>query len=309
MAFLLDPNGLGAAAAAPMTIAAQQGVRFVAAGSQVLFEGGCEVTLSRAEPNRTQEYLLTASRLVLDLVADPNRRSGYAVTARRLVTDGGPAALQILRRGPDRLLGWTRLNAAQLQYEIAPEGSGPRDAASAHGAEFRALGPGEIWIRNDEPADPQVDPNQFGLGQPCVARLTNFDTLTYSTATNRIVAVDHGRQLVLDYFPLTEGKYDRHTRTIAGRVEVTLQETPRDRLELATLTATEGVVYEDDANHLSFAGSSLNYDFAQGLVAVRGDEQQGCYLNGTLVDQINLNLKTGRIQAEIPAPSVFQVRQ
>jgi hypothetical protein len=312
MAFLLDPNGLGAAQAAttatPMTITAQQGVRFVAAANQVLFEGGCEVTLSRSEPNRTQEYLLTAPRLVLDLVADPNRHSGYAVTARRLVTDGGPAALQILRRGSDQLLGWTRLNAAQLQYEIAPAGPGPEGAGQAHGAEFRALGPGEIWIRNDEPADSQADPNQFGLGQPCIARLTNFDTLTYSTATNRIVAADDAGQLVLDYFPLTEGKYDRHTRTVAGRVEVTLQETPQGRLELATLTATDGIVYEDESSHLSFAGSSLNYDFAQALVAVRGDERQGCYLNGALVDQIDLNLKTGRIQAEVPGPSTFQVR-
>ena len=313
MVFPLDPNSLQGTTASdkatPVTITAQKAVRFLAASNQVSFEGDCQVTFMRTEPNLIHEYVLTAPRLVLDLASDPNGVKGHNVVARQLVTEGGPAALRILRKSPDKLLGWTTLNAARLQYAVAPrEGAAPR-AASAGPAEFTAIGPGEIWIRNDEVINAKADPNQFSLARPCVARLTNFDTLTYGTATNRIVAEDDERQLLLDYFPLVEGKYHRHLRTVAGRVEAALQEVTKGHLELATLTATQGIEYVDETNGLSFVGSTLSYDSAQALVAVRGDDQQRCYLNGAWVDQIDLNLKTGRIQAEIPGPSLFQVRR
>ena len=300
MAFRLDPNGLQGARTAsqamPMTVTAQKTVRFLAAASQVLFEGDCQVALLRSEPNLMYEYLLTAPQLTLDIATDPNRAKGKNVTARKLVTDGGSAALRILRQRAGKLVGWTKLNAAQLQYE-----AGPR--------QFTALGPGEIWMRNDELINPKADPNQFSLGRPCVARLTNFDRLTYSGATNRIVAEDETQQLLLDYFPLTDGKYDRQIRTVAGHVEASLQEATKGHLELATLTATDGIEYDDETSGQNFVGSSLSYDSSQSLVAVRGDAERRCYLNGALVDQIDLNLKTGRIKAEIPAPSTIQVRR
>jgi hypothetical protein len=258
------------------------------------------------------EYVLTAPRLVLDLASDPNHKNkkDFAVTARKLVTDGGPAALRILRRRPEadpnQLLGWMRLDAAQLQYET--EASVSSEAPGVRGAQFTALGPGRIWLRNDEIVNAKADPNQFSLGRPCVAHLTNFDTLKYSTATNRIVAEHKGRQLLLDYFPLVNGQYARrHARAVAGHVEALLQEITKSRLELATLTATQGISYEDETD--GFVGSSLTYDYGQSLVAVRGDADQPCHLNGALVDQIDLDLKTGRSKAEIVAPGIIRVQR
>jgi len=313
MSFPLDPNSFGGAKAAakamPMTVTAQKDVRFLAATSQVLFEGDCRVTLLRSEPNLTYEYVLTAPQLTLDIVTDPNGAKGQTadakrdptrseppVTARRLVTDGGPAALRILRRGPHKLLGWTTLDAAQLQYEANPR-------------QFTAVGPGKIWIRNDETINAKADPNQFSLGRPCIACLSNFDTLKYFAGANHIIAEDEAQQLLLDYFPLVDGKYARHTWAVVGYVEASLKEVTKGHLELATLTATKGIEYEDETEGLSFVGSTLSYDSSQSLVAIRGDNEQRCYLNDALVDQIDLNLKTGRIQADFPAPSVFQVRQ
>ena len=315
MAFPLDPNSLqGAKAAAkamPMTITAQKNVQFLAAASQVLLDGDCKVTLSRSEPNLTYEYVLTAPRLVLDIASEPNKEKGVTVRARKLVTDGGPAVLCILRKGPGRLLGWTKLDAVQLQYEVAPRPPASQDAVRTGGAQFTAVGPGEIWIRNDEMVSAKADPNQFSLGRPCVVRLTNWDMLKYSAATNQIIAEDDAQQLRLDYFPLVDGKYTPHTQTqtVAGHIEASFKEITKGRLELATLTATQGIEYEDEAKGLSFIGSTLSYDYAQSLVAVRGDDEQPCFLNGALVDQIDLNLKTRRIKAEIPGVSVFQVRR
>jgi hypothetical protein len=315
MAFPLDPNSLqGAKAAAqamPMTIEAQKDVRFLAAASQVLFEGDCKVALSRSEPNLTSEYILTAPSLVLDIASDPNKKKPVAVTARRLATAGGPALLKIVRKNAGKIVGATTLAGAQLQYEVVPRPPAAPGAARTDGAQFTALGPGEIWIRNDETVNSKADPNQFSLGRPCIARVTNWDTLTYSAATNQIIAEDDAQQLRLEYFPLVGGKYLPHTQTqtVVGHLEASFQEITKGHPELATLTATQGIEYEDESRGLSFVGSSLSYDYTQSLVAVRGDAEQRCYLNGALVDQIDLNLKTGRIQAEIPGTSVFQVRR
>ena len=97
MAFLLDPNGLKGATTAsqamPMTVTAQKAVRFLAAASQVLFEGDCRVTLLRSEPNLTYEYILTAPQLTLDITTDPNRGEGRPTSRpqdRHRGRSGGP---------------------------------------------------------------------------------------------------------------------------------------------------------------------------------------------------------------------------
>ncbi len=218
---------------------------------------------------------------MLDIASDPNshKKKELAVAARKLVTDGGPATLRIRRKASDKLVGWTKLDATQLQYEAEPYPSASPGAMQARGAQFTAVGPGAISIRNDEVVNPQADPNQFSLGRPCVARLTNFDTLKYFTATNRIVAEARPSSSRSITFPLMDGKYSgQQTRIAAGHIEASLQEVTKGHLELATLTATKGIdyEYEDETKKVSFSGSTLSYDYRQSLVAVRGDAEQPC---------------------------------
>jgi hypothetical protein len=299
MMFYLDPNALSDPQAGhgpmPMTVSAQQSVRYLAASNQVLLEGDCTVTLRRSEPNLTYEYTLTAPRFTLDLVSDPNAARAAGVRVRRFVTDGGPANLRIFRRGPDQqLLGRTILDAARLEY-----GADPR--------EFTALGPGVLWVHNAELIDVQADPNRFSLGRPCYARLDNFDRLTYSMSTGRISAEARSRQLLLDYFPLTTTGYGRRIQAVAGHVEALLRPVAAGRMTLASLTASDGIDFEDEKSH--FAGSVLFYDRDKDLVTVRGDAVQPCMFNGAPVDQIEMNLKTGYINAPISAPGVLQIRR
>jgi hypothetical protein len=298
MMFLVDPNaptaGQTDGAPLPMTVTAQESIRFLAASKQVLLEGGCTVTLHKSEPNLRYEYTLTAPRLTLDLVTDPNRAGEAAVSVRRMVAAGGPVALRILKRGPDKLLGWTKLDASELEYTTDPR-------------EFTAIGPGVVTIHNAEAVGAPADPNQISLRQPCYAFLSHFDVLKYSAATSRVVADDASQQLLLDYFPLTDGKYGRHIQMVAGHIEGSLKEAAPGRMDLASLTASQGIDYEDERSH--FIGSTLFYDNGTSLVTVKGDNVLPCYLNGALVDEIEINLKTGRIKAQIPTASVLQVRR
>ena len=303
MMFHIDSNGLSDGKAGgtplPMVVKAGGSARFLAVPNQILLDGGCSLDLQRSEPNLDTAYSLTAPRLTLDLVADPNAKNEAAVAVRQFVADGGPVAVRILRRHGDRVLGWTELDASQLLC-----GEDLR--------EFTVYGPGQIWLHNAEPmpgdAAAEADPNGFSLSRPCYARLTNFDVLRYTASTNKIIAEDESQQLLLDYFPLIDGQYGRHTSAVAGHVEAILKDIDGGGMELATLTASQGIEFEDETDY-HFVGSVLVYDHTQSLITVTGDDMLPCNLNGALVDEIRMNLQTGHIEAPISTPSLLQVRR
>ncbi|MBA7682022.1 hypothetical protein ES703_90368 [subsurface metagenome] len=42
---------------------------------------------------------------------------------------------------------------------------------------------------------------------------------------------------------------------------------------------------------------------------VRGDELQSCYFNGALVEEIEFNSRTGKIEAKVVAPGALQINR
>ena len=111
----------------------------------------------------------------------------------------------------------------------------------------------------------------------------------------------------MDYFPAVDGRYDEHVSVKASHVEALLYELPGGGTELSKLTATGGIEYEDKDNQ--FIGSELFYDHETAVVKVNGDESQPCYYNGVLVDGIEMNVRTGRVEAEIVGPGTFQMNR
>ena len=89
-------------------------------------------------------------------------------------------------------------------------------------------------------------------------------------------------------------------------MEAFLDQSVEGQTELATLTATNGITFEDEDNQ--FIGSRLFYDHKKALMTVQGDEYQPCYLNGALVDNILYNLKTGRRKAKVVGPGALRLK-
>ncbi|MDI6449742.1 hypothetical protein [Anaerobaca lacustris] len=299
MAFALDPNELTGrdpdAERMPVTISAQDAVRFIAASNRIQLDGNCIVTLHKSESDLDYEYILTAPMLAVDLFEDPNARSGkQRIGLARFEAAGGPVAVRALRRQADELIGWVELHSQRLDFE--------NDAQT-----FAVTGPGEIRLHNGQEPDTPVDPNEFSLRQPCFAFLTGFDSLTYSARTNTIVADAKDRQILLDYFPQIDGSYDkRHVQADAGRIEIALTETERGHTDLLSLTASQGIAYEDPLNR--FNGAVLFYDHPETLVTVNGDSRQPCSFNGAPVERIRMNLSTGATKAEGLGPATIQLR-
>ena len=56
-------------------------------------------------------------------------------------------------------------------------------------------------------------------------------------------------------------------------------------------------------------GSELLFEQEESLVTVAGDNTQPCYFNGSLVDGIRYNLKTGKVKAQVVGPGSLRVNK
>ncbi len=82
-----------------------------------------------------------------------------------------------------------------------------------------------------------------------------------------------------------------------------LANTADGRTELMTLTASGGITYEEAKTQ--FAGSELFYDAVGSVITVKGNDFQPCLLNGSAVDGIRYDLKTGKVKAKIVGGGLF----
>ena len=294
----------------PVTVNAQKQARFLAASNQIVFEGDSRCTMVREDPNVLVKYVLLSEQITVDLPADSNDRSSDPADGIKHLTASGDVvrlattktakaegafAEQVQDVNTANLLGGVELKCSRFDYDAIRQ-------------LFLATGPGVIKLNNSKAPEPNEPVGRFSMQKPCLAFIDGFDTLTYFVRENRIVA-DAGSQekLLMDYFPAVDGRYDEHVSVKASHVEALLFELPGGQTELSTLTATGGIEYEDKDNQ--FIGSELFYDHENAVVKVKGDESQPCYYNGVLVDGIEMNVRTSRIEAEIVGPGTLQMNR
>jgi hypothetical protein len=294
----------------PVTVNAQKQARFLAASNQIVFEGDSRCTMLREDPNALVKYMLLSEQITVDLPADSNDSlSGPAAGIKHLTATGevvrlattktakaeGAFARQVQDANTAKLLGGIELKCSRFDYDAVRQ-------------LFLATGPGVIKLNNSNASEPNKPVGRFSMQKPCWAVMDGFDTLTYFIRENRIVA-DTGSQekLRMDYIPAVDGRYDEHVSAKASHVEALLYELPSGQTELSTLTATGGIEYVDKDNE--FIGSELFYDHETAIIKVKGDESQSCYYNGVLVDGIEMNIRTGRVEAEIVGPGALQINR
>ncbi len=306
--YMEDANSTDAEKApTPVTVNAKKQARFSAAANQVIFEGDCRCTMFREDPNVLVKYMLLSEQIAVDLPRDTNdRSSGPAAGIEHLTASGGVVTLattktarvegvpagQVQNADTGKLLSGIELKCHQFDYD------GDQQL-------FLATGPGVIKLNNSRAAEPNEQVGRFSLRKPCWAILDKFDTLKYFLQENRIVADAGSQKLLIDYF--VEGRYDEPVRAEAPHVEALLYEPAEGQTELSTLTATGGIYYEDKDNR--FLGSELFYDHGKSIVWVSGDESAPCYYNGALADEIEYDLKTGKVKVKIVAPGALQMNR
>jgi len=294
----------------PVTVNSKKQARFLAASNQIIFEGDSRCTMIREEPNALTNYMLLSEQITVDLPADMNDGSVSPEAGIKHLTATGEVVrlattktakpegtstgqLKVAETGES--LGGVEMKCTRFDYDSALQ-------------LFLATGPGVIKIDNSRVQPPNEPVGRFSIQKPCWAVLDGFDTLRYFIQDNRIVAETSPRRRIhMDYIPAAADQFDEHVTAQASKVEALLHQLPSGKTELSTLTAVNGVEYEDKNNR--FMGSDLFYDHNTAVLKVQGDKSQPCYYNGILVDSIEMNVETGKVQAEIVGPGSIQINR
>ncbi|HDZ68978.1 MAG TPA: hypothetical protein ENH43_00965 [Phycisphaerales bacterium] len=270
--------------AVPVKITAREKVEFLPAVNQVTFEGDTLCTMLRDDPNSQQKYTLSAQKLTVNF-------SDSATDIESLAASGGVVRLVTVKTAGEELLGGIELKCRKFDYDTGQQ-------------MFLATGPGIIKVDNSRISEPNIEAGKFSLQGPCWAFMQDFKSLRYFLEANRVIA-DAGRQgtLRIDYIPVVEGRDGQHVTATARKIVANLTEIAGGQTGLSTLTATDRITYEEE--DIQFAGGKLFYDADKSIMTVQGDKSQSCMLNGALVDGIEYDLKTGKVNAEISGPGLL----
>ncbi len=282
----------------PVKISASQKITYTSAANQAIFEGDCAGTMLKKEQGADQKYTLTSPRFVVNLTK--NKASSADIGS--VTADGGRAYLTVVKMAGDKMLGFTKLKCTKIDFDNNQQ-------------IVLAMGPGLIAADNSKIAEPgNKKPMKFGLQKQCYALLNGFETLTYSLKTNRIVTdaisqktSDASTLLNISYVPIVGGKDGEATKVTAKHIDISLAKTVGGQDEISALAATGGITFEDE--NRQFIGNDLFYDANTSDVYVTGDEHNPCFLNGTLVDRIDWNIRTNRIKTNVIGPSQFQMKK
>jgi len=274
----------------PAKLTAQKEAIFLPNSKQLILQGDCLAEVFSGDTNTEAKYAMSAPKLAIDLVKNDDQGPVKVGDFEHLTAEGGSVRLSAIKRTNGELLSGVELNCHRLDYE-------PDDEL------FVARGPGQIRLNNAR-GSYTAESQRFSLHQPCYAFVRDFDVLEYDMKTQIIIADAESQQVVLDYFPIINGRYDKHITATAGHVEINLTQANDGQIELSSLIATDGIFYEDDEN--IFDGSKLIYSRNSSTVNIQGSQSRPCYFNGAPVDMIEIDTATGTIKAEISSTGTLQ---
>jgi hypothetical protein len=291
----------------PVHMTAAQGATYKTQANRITLEGPCLCTFLRAERDVTERGSLAAPRLVVDLLANGEARPAVASRAVKTIqAEGGTVELRLenmsvknagtgspaLPEGP--VVSGARMVCTHLTLD-------PQQASQA----ITAIGPGTIWLNN---STTQGTGQLLDSKQPFYALLSQFETLQFFVADNRILAAGKKQPMLVDYFPIVDGRQTSHIHAEADAVRIDLAETAGRERDLATLTATGNVRYDDcyDDGRLrhQFSGHSLIYDHRTQAMDMTGWENQPCTADGVAVWGINYNVKTKQVATRVVGPII-----
>lgn len=280
----------------PVTVTSRQKVSFMPTSNLAVFEGDCRCEMLQTDPNFQLQYTLLAPRLTVNLTKGANDSTSASTPGiEHFTADGGLVRLQSRKTAGQQLLGWTKLESSKFDYD------------PIRGL-FLATGPGIIELDNSKASVSEAQPGKFSLSKPCYAVVREYETLKYFIRENRIVADAPSEGLIIDYFPVVNGKtqFDQQAAVYTPHIQADLVETASGESELSSLSATGGIVYKDQDKQ--FDGSTLFYDAEKSVVTVKGDEFRPCQYNGAKANSFEWDLKTNKVKTGIAGPAIMQLK-
>lgn len=292
----------------PIKVTAQKHGTYQAQAERIVFAGDCLCTLLRADPNVIDRYSLEAETIGIDLIDQKDSEAiASASDLKHIEAYGGTVKLAVYTRAnepytaPESQSG-ELLAGAELEcrrFECDPNSG--REV-------FTATGPGQIRFNNAQ-AQPSDEPGS--QAQAGYAFLSDYETLQYFVAENRVVALASDNRMQFEYFPIVDGQSHQRIYAEAKYVEIELIKTYTGKLALSRLTAIGEVYYEEDdqrkAEKQLFSADGVAYDHRMATLRMWSDMNEPCMVNGMPVKGIQYNLKTDDLKTELLGPVVIPV--
>jgi hypothetical protein len=283
-------DGAGRPAVVRLTSARQ--AAFSPASNKSTFEGDCRCTISQEQGKILQQYIVLSDKLQIDLAKkNTNNDSGPSMNVSQLTAAGGNVHLAGTKKSGGKLLTGLELKCSSINYDT-------------NNGDFFAAGPGLIKIDNSQTDEPQEKLAKFSLRRKCYAFLRNFDSLAYYGETKHLTADAKDGSLLVDYFPLVEGKNSEKVSVTATNVEADIAETATGRMELRDLVAKGAVTYED--SDAQVIGSEFIYDTNTASIDIRGDKARPCNFNGAILDAVRYDIKSGKWNTRLKGPGAIR---
>jgi hypothetical protein len=276
----------------PVIITAQKNTEFLAGVDkktiqQVVFHKDVIGDATEEKPGEKTIRRFYGDTLTVDLAADPNGRTQISHIA---VADGSPK-LQAIRYRDGVKINHVELLSKRFDYEQAKR-------------TVVAVGPGRIELNNKQAVVDETTAKKkqsLDLRRPCYALLEGFDTLTWLTAEDKVLADARKDTLNLSYLPMKEETVpdeENLVRMAVSNVELRFGRDAVGKSVLSEIYADNGVYLEQRNKHI-LIGETLHYTGADGWVHIEGSENRPCLADGARVPVIDYNFLTEKLKFKL----------
>ena len=288
----------------PIIVRADENAEFHSKSNQVVLNGNVNGEITEKFPNYKQVNKFYGDKMTIELLSQDDIASSNGLLSgtklKTLAMIGKFVRLNSERKADGKRLSAIELTADRIDFDAISQmimATGSRDAA-------------EIQIDNTNTQQPAKQDNKISLKKPCYARIMHFDKLKWFLDKNRISATGDNRRLYMGYLPVdVQGQEldEKKVEVNCGKVVADFVELSSGKSEISTLTASNGVSYQD--YRYQFEGGNLFYETGTSFVRIAGSQGHSCMFNGTAVDAIEYNLETQKATAEIgQTPGVLPLR-
>jgi len=265
---------------------------FSPASNKSTFEGDCRCTISQEQGKILQQYIVMSDKLEIDLVKkNTNKEYGPSMDVNRMIATGPGVHMASTKKTGNKMLTGMELKCASLNYDTID-------------GNFLAAGPGLIKVDNSQTDEPQDKLAKFSLRRKCYALLRNFDSLAYAGQSKHLTADKKSGSLLVDYFPVVEGRGKEKVSITASHVEADIAEMPAGRMELKDMLAKGAVTYEDKDTQV--IGNEFIYDANTAMIDINGDKVHPCNFNGAILDAVRYDTKSGKWNTRLKGPGAIR---
>lgn len=270
----------------PVIITAEDNAKYYPDENQFVFNGKVVGTKLVKHPGFVQRDTFYGEQLIVDIAPLKDDESEDDIKHVRVV--GGLVEFRSKRMAGEVVVGHVGLSCMQIDWDAEMQ-------------IILAKGPGDIQINNKnapEPDQNEKKDSDFDLSGPCVARITDFQTLSWNTLNHTIIT-DGGRGAVtMGYLPFKDGMRGRPVRAASRHITSHYVETDEGKFDLVSLDAKDGIIYEE-VGVLKMIGDSMHYDASDGIMVIRGTDTEDCIVGNLRMPQVEYNMKTRRIISKL----------